>query len=521
LTAAAIKKVLRESSLFKDLSNEERGKIFKLSRQVTFESGDFLCREGDLAEEIYIVARGTVAVEVGLIGRQRRRRATIETVRRGESVGWSAGVGLEKYITSAQAVEKTTVVAVNGAAVRRLFEEDTSVGLRVTRKLVNLARSRLTHTTEKLANILSVASHDLKAPLAAVQSFHQVILGGYAGEITEQQKNYLLRSGERIKGLLSMIDDISDLSRLESYEMEKQAVSLVRIAEASLEDVRQHAAEKGIDLVEDWATDLPTVWGDPIRLQQAMTHLLRNAVKFSLSGGKVTLRVTDDREGRMTGEREKVMRWLENARAFFETNGKDIALAEFSSPRGRFVKDQLYIFALDLNGVMLAHGVNQNYIGKNFIDLKDSEGVSLVREIVDTAKAKGSGWAEYRWYDLVTKEERPKIAYLEEIDDVIICSGMFQDIVVEVLDNGTGIPEEDLPRIFDDFYRGKDAPAGGAGVGLSIVRRIVEAHGGRIWAESPYPGSKRGAKFTFTLPKVIMKPNTAEERKMSAHESRN
>ena len=64
--------------------------------------------------------------------------------------------------------------------------------------------------------MLSIASHDLKAPLAAVQSLHQVILGGYAGEITEQQKNMLLRSGERIKGLLSMIDDILDMSRLES-----------------------------------------------------------------------------------------------------------------------------------------------------------------------------------------------------------------------------------------------------------------------------------------------------------------
>lgn len=501
MPTAAIRKVLAESSLFKDLNDEERDKIAQFSRIVIFETGDFLCRQGDFAEKIYVVIQGTVAVEVGLLGRQRVRRATIEIARRGESVGWSAGVGVEQYITSAHAVEKTAVVAIDGTAIRRLFEEHPSLGLHVTRKLVNLARSRLTHTTERLANIVSVASHDLKAPLAAVQSFHQVIVGGYAGEITEQQKNMLLRSGERIKGLLSMIDDITDLSRLDSYDMSKEAVSPARIAEASLENVRPQAAEKGVDLVADWAVDLPVIRGDPGWLEQAVIHLLSNAVKFSQSGGKVTLRITDDTMGRMTGEGERVMKWVESAIAFYRANGKEIALAEFASPRGRFTKDQRYIFALDLNGIMLAHGVNPTYVGKHFIDLKDIDGKSMIRDIVDTARTMGSGWAEYKWYDLVTKEERPKSAYFERIDDLIICSGLYQDIVLEVMDNGPGITAEELPRIFDDFFRGKDAPAGGVGVGLSIVRRIVEAHGGRIWAESPCPESGKGAKFTFTLPK--------------------
>ena len=105
-------------------------------------------------------------------------------------------------------------------------------------KLIDLARSRLSRTTEILANMLSTASHDLKAPLAAIQSLHQVILGGYAGEISEQQQKLLLRAGDRVKGLVSQIDDIFDITRTESDYTQREAVSIVEIANNSIENVR-------------------------------------------------------------------------------------------------------------------------------------------------------------------------------------------------------------------------------------------------------------------------------------------
>ncbi|MCK4221711.1 MAG: ATP-binding protein, partial [Dehalococcoidia bacterium] len=76
------------------------------------------------------------------------------------------------------------------------------------------------------------------------------------------------------------------------------------------------------------------------------------------------------------------------------------------------------------------------------------------------------------------------------------------DVQVEVLDTGIGIPAEELPKIFDDFYRGLDIAERGAGLGLSITKRIIEAHRGRIWAASPCPESGAGSKFAFTLPKL-------------------
>jgi len=70
---------------------------------------------------------------------------------------------------------------------------------------------------------------------------------------------------------------------------------------------------------------------------------------------------------------------------------------------------------------------------------------------------------------------------------------------VEVMDTGAGIPPEDLPYIFDEFFRGRDVERTGAGLGLSIAKKIVEAHGGKIWVESPCTTDGKGSKFTFTL----------------------
>jgi len=75
------------------------------------------------------------------------------------------------------------------------------------------------------------------------------------------------------------------------------------------------------------------------------------------------------------------------------------------------------------------------------------------------------------------------------------------DARVEISDTGIGIKPEDMPRMFNDFFRGSNVTSKGTGLGLSISKRIVEAHGGKIWAESPDPETHKGSRFTFTIPK--------------------
>lgn len=76
-----------------------------------------------------------------------------------------------------------------------------------------------------------------------------------------------------------------------------------------------------------------------------------------------------------------------------------------------------------------------------------------------------------------------------------------QGVQVAVSDTGSGIPQEDLPRVFERFYRAdrsRSRDSGGSGLGLAIVKHIVEAHGGRVWVES---AEGKGSEFGFVVPR--------------------
>ncbi len=89
------------------------------------------------------------------------------------------------------------------------------------------------------------------------------------------------------------------------------------------------------------------------------------------------------------------------------------------------------------------------------------------------------------------------LRHAPESGQVRLTARAFPDAVqVSVADDGPGIPAEDLPHVFDRFWRGGGRRSDGSGLGLAIARELVRAHGGRIWVESE-PG--RGTTFTFTL----------------------
>jgi signal transduction histidine kinase len=92
------------------------------------------------------------------------------------------------------------------------------------------------------------------------------------------------------------------------------------------------------------------------------------------------------------------------------------------------------------------------------------------------------------------------IRYSQDGEILVRVEDHGQEALVFVTDQGPGIPPEELPRVFDRFYRGENAVAQkiqGLGIGLYCCKLLVEAHGGRVWAES-VPG--QGSTFFFTLP---------------------
>jgi histidine kinase len=110
---------------------------------------------------------------------------------------------------------------------------------------------------------------------------------------------------------------------------------------------------------------------------------------------------------------------------------------------------------------------------------------------------------EGRIIQVLTNLAGNALQHTPEDGQVIIAAKQINnEVQISVHDTGMGIPPEHLPHIFDRFYRADKSRSrragGGSGIGLTIARALVEAHGGRIWAESA--GEERGSTFTFTLP---------------------
>jgi cytochrome c len=117
---------------------------------------------------------------------------------------------------------------------------------------------------------------------------------------------------------------------------------------------------------------------------------------------------------------------VKKAVAYIKENGKEKAFADFNNPTGNFTKGELYIFVSDMQGKMVAHGVNAKLIGKNLIDLKDADGKLFVKEYTDLAKTKGNGWVDYKWVNPSTKAIDNKSTYVEKIDDLVVGAGIYK-----------------------------------------------------------------------------------------------
>ena len=370
----SVKEILRASDLFHGLSDNELDKLLPLCREEIREAGVVIFPEGAPCHSMYIVESGRVALEVNLhITRATEESTTITVITQGGCLCCSGLI--DPYILTAtgRTLEPTKVVALDTAELLALLEENPEIGYRTMDNLASVVSSRFRHTRETLGRILSVIFHDLKAPLAAIESYHRVMLGGFVGELNEEQKDMLQRSSKRILELLDLITNVTDVSRIDAKDLVMTKISLAQVIMDSIELTRPLAEEKGLQLKAEVAGGLPPIYGAQQRLKQVVVNLLSNGIKFTPTGGTVAVKVK---------------------------NGTDY-------------------------------------------------------------------------------------------------------VQVEVTDSGVGVSAEELPRIFDDFYRGLNLPEKGAGLGLSIAKRIIEAHQGKMWAVSPCPGSDKGSQFTFTLPKDL------------------
>ncbi|MDM7998577.1 MAG: ATP-binding protein [Dehalococcoidia bacterium] len=212
-------------------------------------------------------------------------------------------------------------------------------------------------------------SHELRTPITSLKALGETLSDG-AVDQPSLARDFLEKMNAEVDRLAQMVQEMGDLSRIESGEvpLQKRAVNVADVVERAVERLKAQADRAGLRLQNQVASDLPPVTADDARLEQVLVNLMHNAIKFTPPGGQVSV----------------------------------------------------------------------------------------------SAKA-GDG-----------------------------------SLVVSVSDTGVGIPEDDLPRVFERFYKGDKArSSGGTGLGLAIAKHVVEAHGGRIWVESV---EGKGSTFSFSIP---------------------
>jgi len=139
------------------------------------------------------------------------------------------------------------------------------------------------------SNFLSVVSHELRTPLHSIRGFVEIILMGKTGPVTELQEDFLRTVRSQTIVLQRMIDDLLEFSRMEAgrVKVNVSEVPLPAMAKAVANKLVPLAEEGGLTLSLDMPEDLPEIDGDRVRLEQVLTNLVENAIKFTPSGGHI------------------------------------------------------------------------------------------------------------------------------------------------------------------------------------------------------------------------------------------
>jgi signal transduction histidine kinase len=202
--------------------------------------------------------------------------------------------------------EVVAELAVDGPAKRSRAVRDplTTVAAQLS---LALERERLLATEREVAQALaeqnerlreldrmkdqfvSVVSHELRTPLTSMVGYLELVLEGEAGDLGEEQEQFLGIVDRNCRRLNDLVDEILFVARVDAgrFTLERESVDLTELAEAAVTSARVPADRKGVEISLSASNGLPTLWADPTRLTQVLDNLLSNAVKFTPEGGTV------------------------------------------------------------------------------------------------------------------------------------------------------------------------------------------------------------------------------------------
>jgi cytochrome c len=128
------------------------------------------------------------------------------------------------------------------------------------------------------------------------------------------------------------------------------------------------------------------------------------------------------------GTKDEAKAMVDAAVAHVKKVGSEQAFKDFSTDKANWSKKDLYVFAYDMKGACLAHGANEKLIGKDMLQVKDSNGKPIIVEMVKITSAGKDGWVDYDWAHPVTKKIEPKSSYVRKVSnpDAFVGVGVYR-----------------------------------------------------------------------------------------------
>jgi PAS domain S-box-containing protein len=141
------------------------------------------------------------------------------------------------------------------------------------------------------ANFLSMITHELRSPINSINGYLDLALTGIAGDLNEQQREFVRRARGGSEHLYALVEDLLLVSRADSGQLRlnRSIIGLQELIANSIEELELTASDNGITISAAIPTDFPRVYADGTRIQQVLRNLISNALRFTPSGGNVTL----------------------------------------------------------------------------------------------------------------------------------------------------------------------------------------------------------------------------------------
>ncbi len=158
--------------------------------------------------------------------------------------------------------------------------------------------TRMQQQDDLKKGLIATVSHQLKTPLTSIRMAIHLLLEEKAGSLNDKQAELLIAARDDSDRLHTIVDDLLDISRIESgrAQMDCHAISPLALALQAVEPFQSAYKDRGIRLITAVPDDLPEVWADRIRIDHVFSNLLSNALKYTAAGGSVTLAAQELKE---------------------------------------------------------------------------------------------------------------------------------------------------------------------------------------------------------------------------------